>query len=244
MADFIHSEKEIRDMPLNNFNDFVKMLLNAGFSVGGGSDEGIYSVVPFDWRNEPWDSRIRWHTGDPETDPCEWRSRVLNERDDIAYSKLFFMKSGYIAKEWYPYFLAARRKGRALDDEYRDGAVSQVAKRAYEVISEKGEAPFHEIKQAGGFSKEDNSRFESALVELQMGLFITICGIRRETSQSGEEYGWPATVFCTTEQFWGSGVFDEADGIRPDEAERAIKERILALNPGAEEKKMMGFIRG
>ena len=31
---------------------------------------------------------------DPETDPWEWRIRVLDERDDIAYAKLFYKKSG------------------------------------------------------------------------------------------------------------------------------------------------------
>ena len=66
-------------------------LLAAGFSMAGGNSKGIYAVVPFDWKaNDVFDTPVRWHTGEPETDPWEWRMRVLEERDDIAYAKVFF----------------------------------------------------------------------------------------------------------------------------------------------------------
>jgi len=45
-----------------------------------------------------WAAPVRWHTGDPGTSPWEWRIRVLDERDDIAYPKRFYKKSGYITK--------------------------------------------------------------------------------------------------------------------------------------------------
>jgi len=121
-------------MNLYNFNDFVQILLASGFSMGGGNDEGVYAVVNHDWQTVPPDSPIVWHTGNPETDPWEWRVRSLNERDDIAYSKCFFKKSGYITQEFYPYFLTLRRGGREFDDDYADGLISQYAKRIYDVV--------------------------------------------------------------------------------------------------------------
>ena len=72
---------------LNNFNDFIGILLASGFSIGGGNNEGIYAIVDYDWLNVPAGTQIVWHTGDPETDPWEWRTRVLNERSDIAYGR-------------------------------------------------------------------------------------------------------------------------------------------------------------
>ena len=89
---------------VNNFSDFCDELLKSGFSMGGGNDRGIYAVIPFGWNSAPPQSPIVWHTGDPETDPWEWRMRVLKERDDIAYGKVFFGTSGYITREWYPLF--------------------------------------------------------------------------------------------------------------------------------------------
>ncbi|MEG2251980.1 MAG: hypothetical protein RSC98_02970, partial [Clostridia bacterium] len=89
-------------MGINAFPDFCKALLACGFSMGGGSAKGIYAVIPYGWEEQQLvDSPIKWHTGDPETDPWEWRMRVLEERTDIAYAKVFFRTSGYITSQWY-----------------------------------------------------------------------------------------------------------------------------------------------
>lgn len=54
--------------------------------------------------------------------------RVLEERDDIAYGKVFFGTSGYITREWYPLFLAVRRRGMVFDEWYDEGKASQLEK--------------------------------------------------------------------------------------------------------------------
>ena len=230
---------------VRNFNDFVNSLLVAGFSMGGGNSEGIFSVVPWSWDEEPpYDTPVRWHTGDPETDPWEWRIRVLEERDDIAYAKLFFRKRGYITREWYPYFLAIRRDGRDFEEEYNDGLISNFARRIYDVVKENGALPFHIIKHLGGFSREDNSKFEKALIDLQMKMYLTMCGRQPKISRKGEEYGWASTVFCTVEEYFGENIIDEAGRISEQEAINRITDQIYRLNPDAELKKIMKFIRG
>jgi len=226
------------------YNDFVESLLNAGFSMGGGND-GIYSIIPWNWNEEPsYDTPVRWHTEDAETDPWEWRIRVLDERNDIAYAKLFFKKSGYITKEWYPYFLSARRDGLSFDDAYTDGTISHFAKRIYDVVSTHDSIPLHTIKQVGEFSKEDKPGFDRALTELQTKMYITMCGTQQKLSQKGEAHGWSSTVFCTTERFFGEAVFDKAEKITKDAAVQKIREQILKLNPAAEDKKISKFILG
>ena len=233
------------DAELRNFNDFIRILLESGFSQGGGSGEGIYSVVNFNWLNAPAGSPIVWHTGDMETDPWQWRVRVLNERDDIAYAKCFFKKSGYITREFYPFFLALRRGGRELADDYADGLISHGAKRIYEVINEFGELPLHEIKKEGGFSRGEKGKFDAALIELQMRLYVTINSTRRRVNAGGLEYGWDTTAFCATERFWeNADVFARADGLSEADAYDAIRGRIMRLNPDADEKKIRKFAYG
>lgn len=232
------------DFNLQNFDDFCDALLKAGFSMGGGNDEGIFAVVPFSWDNEPAGANIHWHTGNPETDPWEWRIRVLDERDDIAYAKLFFNKSGYITKEWYPYFLAVRRGGKSFEEAYGDGTISNYAKRIYDLISVHDILPLHEIKRLGDFAKDDKSKFDKALTELQMKMFVTICGRRQKTSQKGDDYAWSSTVFCTTERFFEPDVFEKADRLTSEEATEKITERIYSLNPAADIKKIKKFING
>lgn len=235
----------MNNKPIKNYSDFVTALLDSGFSMGGGNNDGVFSVIPWNWDEQPpYDTPVRWHTGDSETDPWEWRMRVLEERNDIAYAKLFFKKSGYIAKEWFPYFLTVRRDNMTFSEEYADGAISNHAKRIYEAILENGTLPLHTIKRLTGFGKEEKSQFERALVELQMKMYLTMCGRQQKISQKGEEYGWPSTIFCTTESFWGEDVFERAARIKKDEAFQKITERICVLNPKAEQKKILKFITG
>ena len=108
---------------INSFQDFVKELREAGFTIGGEKGDGVFTL------SDSFGEKIVWHTEDPDTDPWEWRMRVLDEYRDIAYGKLFFHKSGYLTKEWYPYFLAVRRGKKELQEEYEEGNVSLMAKR-------------------------------------------------------------------------------------------------------------------
>ena len=229
---------------IKNYNDFIAALHGAGFSGAvGGKDDGVFGLFRYGWGAED-ESSIHWHTGAPDTDPWEWRMRVLDERDDIAYSKVFFRKAGYITKEWYPYFLAARRGGKMFEDEYADGTISHYAKRIYEAVTGSGKLPLHEIKQIAGFKRDDNSKFDAALTDLQMKLYLTMCGRQQKVSQTGEGYGWASTMFCTVEEFWPQDVFDRASCINPKEAEIAITERVFKLNPAADSKKITKFIEG
>lgn len=188
-------------MQIQNYNDFIKGLLAAGFSMSGGNSEGILSLISWNWNEAPpYPTAVHWHTGDAETDPWEWRIRVLDERDDIAYGKLFFNKGGFITKDWYPYFLAARRSG-SFEEAYFDGKISQFAKRAYNAIKENGVLPLHAISGVAGFDKLDKPKMERALIELQTKMYITICGRQQRVSHTGMEYGWSSTAFCPLKIF-------------------------------------------
>lgn len=227
------------------YDDFIAALLRAGFSMGGGNGEGIYSIVCWDWnQTPPYDTPVRWHTGDPETDPWEWRMRVLRERCDIAYGKVFFRKSGYVTREWLPYFIAARRGGETLEEAYASGTVSRTAKRIYELVSDAGAMPLHLIKREGGFTREDASAFDRALVELQTGFYLTMCGSSRKTSKEGAEYGWSSTVFCTVENRFGEEIAAPAGELTRKEAREKIAGQIRLLNARADEKKIGKFIMG
>ena len=228
---------------IRNFSDFCNELNNCGFSMGGGNAKGIFALIPYGWEEQEFiDSSVKWHTGDPETDPWEWRMRVLEERDDIAYSKLFFRTSGYVTRDWYPYFFAVRRNGESFEEAYESGTVSFIAKRIYDIVSS-GETALHDIKRIGGFRKEDNSQFDRALVELQTCMFITMCGRAQKRNKYGAGYGWNSTVFTTVEGFWGERGF-EIPEYDPAESYEKIKAQILKLNPQAEQKKIDKFIRG
>jgi len=224
---------------IGSFQDFCDELLKSGFSMGGGNAKGIYAVVPFDWTNSIAGCPVKWHTGDPETDPWEWRMRVLEERDDIAYGKVFFGVSGYITREWYPYFLTVRRKGLVFDEWYDEGKAGNLEKTIYDTIEQNERMALHDLKRECGITKETSGKFDKALTNLQKNLFITMCGRKQKVSHTGQPYGWNSTVFTTVENFWGG---DLTADIPADEAYEKIRERILLLNPEAKEKDIRKFI--
>ena len=231
-------------MMIQNYDDFIRELWQVGFSGAvGGRDDGVFALFRYGWGAEE-ETGIVWHTGDPDTDPWEWRMRVLEERNDIAYGKLFFNKAGYITKEWYPYFLAARRGNSTFEEEYEDGRFSRFAKRIYDTVVRHESLALQDIKRLGGFKREDKSKFDSALTELQMGMFLTMSGRQQKRNYKGEISGWSSTMFCTVESFFGEDVFDEAAEISAEKATSKIAERIYSLNPQASQKKIERFIRG
>lgn len=228
---------------IRNFEDFCCELQDCGFSMGGGNAKGIFALIDYDWTNQDQlDTPVKWHCGDPEVDPWEWRMRVLEERTDIAYSKVFFKTSGFITKDWYPYFYAVRRNGESFEDAYEQGRISHTAKRIYDTVSQNYIA-LHEIKTQGGFGKEDKSQFDRAMMELQMGFYITMTGRKQKKNKYGIEYGWNSTVFTTVENFWEERDFD-LPKLDAKESYEKIKTQILKLNPNAEEKVIRKFIRG
>ena len=229
---------------IQNYNDFINALLETGFSGAiGGKDDGVFSLFRYGWGAEE-ETGVEWHTGDPDTDPWQWRVRVLEERGDIAYAKVFFRKAGYITKEWYPYFFAARRRGKTLEEEYGDGVVSHFAKRIYQAVEEHGSLPLDLLKRYAGFSREDKPKFDAALNELQMKMYLTISGIKQNYSRDGKIYGWTTTVLDTPERFFDKSCFKKAGSMTASEAADKITERIYKLNSAANSKKIEKFIKG
>jgi len=233
---------------VKGFGDFLVVLDEAGFSLGGGSSDGVYAIVDRGWADvPPHETPLRWHTGDAETDPWQWRMRVLAERTDIAYGKIFFRKSGYLTKKWVPYFLAVRRGTPAsatFVDAYDAGTMSYMAKRVFDVIDESGAMPVHTLKQLVNVAKDEKAAFERALADLQMKMFLTVAGEQQKISKDGEAYGWSSKIFCTTESFWGEEVFAQAAVMDRREAIDAITAQIYTLNPNADAKKVRKFIEG
>ncbi len=229
-------------MEIRCFDDFCAELRESGFSLAG-KDKGIFSLLTYDWSDQPENAVIRWHTGDKDTDPWEWRMRVLYDCDDIAYAKLFFGTGGYITKEWYPYFWAVRRHGVSFEEAYENGTISAIAKRIYDIIEKNGSIAMHELKQLAGITKEEASKYDRALVELQSKMFITLCGQTRKKNSIGMGYGWNSTMFTTVESFWESRGC-EIEDIDPHEALDALRAQVLKLNPAAEARRIDKFIKG
>ena len=219
--------------PIACFSDFCSALEEIGFTIAGGNGEGIFTLCDY------FAPEIAWHTEDRERDPWEWRMRVLDERQDIAYAKVFFGKSGYITRAWYPCFLAARRGRCSAQERYAEGRMSRAAWKIYGTLQERGPLPLHTLRQESGFDRKSKAAFDKALTELQMGLYITICGQQRKHNA-----GWNSTAFATIEAFFGDGVLRDAAALTAMEAAQKIEAHVRQVNPQADARKLQKFIFG
>lgn len=222
---------------ITNYTEFKNKLFEMGFSSGGNGDDGVMSISTL------YAPNIKWHTEDGDTDPWEWRMRVLNENKSIAYAKVFFKKSGYITKDWYPYFLSSRQPF-SFDESYDSGLISNDAKKIYDIIKADGPTPLHLLKSQWGITKQTKSAFERSLVELQMKMYITICGRMQKTTAEGKPYGWYSTVFCLSENYFKEDIFKAAYSMNRDTSIEKILNQIYKFNPNADGKRVMKFITG
>jgi hypothetical protein len=181
----------------------------------------------------------QWHTGF-DSDPWPWRVKIEADHR-AAYAKIFNKKPGFISIEWYPIFLAARRKKRTFEDFYNDGLLSNYAKQIYSLFDKYDILATHEIKGLCNFTKETNSKYEAAMIELQMNMLLTTNGMKQKISADGDTYGWPSTAYSTVEFWAGKNLIDESDKITPKSATDEILSRIFDIVPEADIKKARRF---
>lgn len=124
---------------------------------------------------------------------------------------------------------------------YLEGLISSYAKRIYTLFEKHENLAIFEIKTMAGFTKESNSKFEAAMCELQMGMFITINGTQQKVSSKGDLYGWPATAYSTVEKWAGEELISKAQRINPQDAIDEILDRINQFSPHPELKKARRF---
>jgi hypothetical protein len=225
--------QEYKNIKIKEYDEFINVLEQVGFMPLSNNCIDFINLSALT-------EEKAWHTDLP-TDPWSWRVKAEKERK-AAYGKLFDKKPSFIAMEWYPLFIAARRKGRSFEEVYAEGTYSNYAKQIYQLFKNNKILAAHEIKALAGFNKETNSKYEAAITELQMGMFITINGTKHKLNQKGEAYGWPSTAYSTVENWAGEKLMEEAEEIDPMEAIDIIIDRVTKINPQADYKKIRKFL--
>lgn len=223
---------DYKNTKITEYNDFISIVSDIGFMPLSNNSIDFINLSGL---TKP----EQWHTELP-SDPWPWRVKI-EEDHKAVYAKLFDKKPGFISIEWIALFLAARRKGHGFNEIYRDGVISNYAKQIYTLFERYKILAVHEIKAMVGVSKDTNSKFESAMSELQMGMFITTNGMKQKISSAGEPYGWPSTAYSTIETWVGEEVMNASNHISPNDAMDEILLRIYDISPCRDPKKLKRF---
>ncbi len=118
---------------------------------------------------------------DPDISKCwGWKDESLGKKW-WYYGKLLRRRATLVSLDLLPAFYACSENFGGLDDylqEYRDGKMTAEAKRVYEALLEHGPLDTIRLRRESRMSAESaKSRFERALVELQVGLKVLPVGV-------------------------------------------------------------------
>ena len=192
-----------------------------------------------------------WWTGDPATDPWEWR-QILACHPDIAYGKFMNRAAGFISKSFFPTFANYRRDGYDYDALFDDGRASFRSKKIMDVFCLDDEAKGKElmtpeIKSLAGFGRGGEKNFEGTLADLQMQTYLILSGFCRKKNRKGKAYGWHIAKAETPETKWGRDFVTRAYSEEPYVSRDKITDRVRRFFPEAGEKelgKILGIKRG
>lgn len=118
---------------------------------------------------------------DPDLSKCwGWKDRSLGERR-WYYAKVLRRRATLISLRLMPHFYACSENYGELDDyleSYRDGKLTMEAKLIYEALLEHGPLDTVRLRREARMAAESaKTRFERALVELQVGFKVLPVGI-------------------------------------------------------------------
>jgi hypothetical protein len=161
---------------------------------------------------------------DPDIGKCwGWKDDSLDKKW-WYYGKFLRRRATLISLAELPYFYALSENYGSLDDyrqEYEDGRMTAEAKATYEAILEHGPLDTIRLRREARMSAKDaKSRFERALVELQVGLKVLPVGI-------AEAGSWRYAFIYEIVQRHFPGLPEQARHIGRGEAHRHILLRYL-----------------
>ena len=162
--------------------------------------------------------------GDPDLSKCwGWKDDSLDKRW-WYYGKLLRRRATLVSLEMLPYFYALSDNYGSLDDylqEYEDGLMTAEAKAIYEVILQNGPLDTVRLRREARMSAESaKSRFDRALIELQMGLKVLPIGVAHTGAWN---YAFTYELF----QRWFPEVPEQARPIKRSKARRVLVQRYI-----------------
>jgi hypothetical protein len=166
-----------------------------------------------------------------------WKDQALDKRW-WYYAKFLRRRATLISLEMFPYFYALSENYGSLDDylqEYEDGLMTAEARAVYEAILENGPLDTVRLRREAHMSAQSaKSRFDRALVELQVGLKVIPIGV-------AEAGAWNYAFIYEIVQRWFPDLPQQARPIKRSEARRAVVLRYLE-NVVVADRKMIGKV--
>jgi hypothetical protein len=212
---------------MRGWSDESKMAAKRGGNTMA-NEGGAWIMKGLAW-DDPW--RIR-----------SWRE-IIPATGEVAYGKFFNNKTGFISREWFPYFANARRDGYDFDAAWDDGLVQRRCKAIMDICEDGGVHPGYELKPAAGFGKGGYKNFEGCMTQLEMQTYLIIRKFERRKNKRGESYGMAVSFYQKPEELWGYEHVTSAYREEPAMSAERILRRAKELFPGGDDAALKKVLR-
>lgn len=171
-----------------------------------------------------------WHSGQPDTDPWDWKDCLAASRDG-AYVRVLDGRATLMDREWIPLFWAAFRQARPLAERYEAGLADRMTLRMHALFEQRPEWARHELTDALEIGPKQKAAFTRALVNLQREMAIVICGQTQRVATNGMPVGWPSMAYMRTEAWALPEWKEQAEALKREEARERIRAHIRLISP-------------
>lgn len=228
---------------LHSADDLEKAVEELGFLPLFAGDE-----VPGFSVEEMTDPSI-WWTGDPATDPWEWRETLAN-RGNVAYGRFFHGRAGFVSRQYLPYFVNYRRDGYDFDAHWDDELASERQKKIMDLFAIPEDAEVtatpelftFEVKKQAGFGTGKEKNFEGTLTSLEMELYLVVSGFEQRRNKKGAAYGMACGKLTTPEARFGRDLVTSKYTEDPKKSLESLVFRVQELFPGSEERQILRLL--
>ena len=214
---------------LNRYSEFITRVIELGFMPLSDIIPGLPSVS-----NETRENQ--WHTGDPDTDPWQWKDRAATEKQ-LAFGCLLGGNKGFVAPRMYPFFRQAFKMKTDLEEVWMSGMLRPAVWEVWKYFDHDGMQSTSDIHRAWKASgNRGTAAADGALRELQMLFLVTVAGNTQRQDRFGQPYGWPSLLYEKADNWvpesWPAGM----ESISPSEAREAILSAGIAMAPKADKR--------
>lgn len=218
---------------ISTYEEAVALIHKVGFMPLSNNRFGFISL-------EGVTEEKNWHTGEP-VDPWLWKDRIAFEKK-ASYSRIMDRRLSFVDIDFYPYVISAYKSPLSIQDRYEDGLLSPMALSIFKCLNNERPLSTSELKERLSITKENSSRFDNGMSELQCGFDITVFGASKKVNKQGQPYGWLISEYTTVEQWAPDEIFKKAVEIPRSDAIEKILSRVKSIAPDLSGKELQKFL--
>ncbi len=208
---------------LHTYGDFLARIDQAGFLFLSDVLSGMPSV----W-SETADAQ--WHTGDPDTDPWQWKDRAAAEKR-LAFGCVLGGHKGFIAPRLYAAFVRACQPDGALEERHDEGLVKPAVWDLWQCFEETPVLGSNDLNRLWKQSGRKSGGLEGAIRELQREFWITVSGNRRKLDRFGQPTGWAHLLYERVDIWAPAEWLAPAAGMSAAQARASILDAARRMAP-------------